>query len=99
MMLIQIVLICIFNKKTNKMLDFGTQWKEFNAGKRNFTLSPEISVKAKNNRLLLKKIMEKVGFYQFPGEWWHFSFGDREWAAAHNKTKSLYQQIELTMSL
>lgn len=30
------------------------------------------SEKSKANRLLLKTIMEKYGFIQFPYEWWHF---------------------------
>ena len=34
----------------------------------------EASEEALKNRLLLKTIMEKYGFTQFPTEWWHFDF-------------------------
>lgn len=91
--------VCIFDRQTNKMLDFGTQWKEFGAGKKNYTFSPEVSKAAIKNRKLLKRIMEQKGFYQYPAEWWHFSYGDKEWAVANNKPKALYQQIELRNTL
>jgi zinc D-Ala-D-Ala dipeptidase len=31
------------------------------------------------HRELLKEVMEKAGFERHPGEWWHFSYGDRLW--------------------
>jgi D-alanyl-D-alanine dipeptidase len=33
-----------------------------------------ISSEARHNRQLLKSVMEKYGFVQFPFEWWHFDF-------------------------
>lgn len=87
--------VCIFDRLKNQMLNFGTGWKEYEAGRKNYTFSPEIDVEALSNRLLLRQIMQQEGFYQFPGEWWHFSFGDREWAAANNLAKALYNQVEL----
>lgn len=38
--------------------------------------------------------MVEAGFAAFSGEWWHFSYGDREWAAIWNKAAALYQQAE-----
>lgn len=29
--------------------------------------------------------MAKEGFINFPGEWWHFSYGDRVWSAYKGK--------------
>lgn len=34
----------------------------------------------KENRFLLQDLMLLVGFAPYYGEWWHFSYGDREWA-------------------
>ena len=42
-----------------------------------------------NRRELLINIMTKVGFVNYPLEWWHWSYGDRYWAAV-NKTESIY---------
>lgn len=86
--------VCILNKQNNQLLDFGTQWKDFNSSKKNYTLSPEVSKTAIKNRKLLKKTMEQQGFYQYPAEWWHFSYGDVEWAVANNKDCALYKQVE-----
>lgn len=44
-------------------------------------------------RLLLHDAMVAEGFAPFYGEWWHYSFGDREWAAFYNKSKTLYSPI------
>lgn len=41
-------------------------------------------------RLLLHDAMVFEGFAPFYGEWWHYSFGDREWAAFYGQPKTLY---------
>jgi D-alanyl-D-alanine dipeptidase len=33
------------------------------------------------NRQLLYTVMVKAGFTNYPGEWWHFDFGNTVWAA------------------
>jgi len=40
-----------------------------------------ISKEQRNNRIMLVKAMTKRNFVNFPGEWWHYSIGDREWVA------------------
>jgi D-alanyl-D-alanine dipeptidase len=37
-----------------------------------------------------------VGFAPFDGEWWHFSYGDKEWAAYYNKPNAVYEQIDFS---
>lgn len=49
---------------------------------------------AKRNRELLKKIMESVGFLNYPAEWWHFSYGDISWAYRVNKKTAFYGGIK-----
>ena len=44
-------------------------------------------------RLLLHDAMVAEGFAPFYGEWWHYSFGDREWAAFYGQSKTLYAPI------
>lgn len=48
------------------------------------------------NRKLLHDAMVSEGFAPFYGEWWHFSYGDREWAAFYDK-KALYDVIDFTI--
>ncbi|MFB0964390.1 MAG: M15 family metallopeptidase [Patescibacteria group bacterium] len=52
-----------------------------------------LSLEAVRNRLLLAKTMVNEGFWLFPGEFWHFSSGDAESAAAIGAQKSKYAQI------
>lgn len=54
------------------------------------TFSALINSFARENRLLLRRGMLKAGFAPFDGEWWHFSYGDREWAAYYGRKTALY---------
>lgn len=47
------------------------------------------------NRMLLVEIMSKVGFVNYPQEWWHFSYGDQFWAAETNAECAIYGSVEL----
>ncbi|MGH3717857.1 MAG: M15 family metallopeptidase [Pseudonocardiaceae bacterium] len=35
----------------------------------------------RRRRRLLTRCLTEVGFINYPAEWWHFSMGDRLWAA------------------
>ncbi len=58
------------------------------------TNSQKISKTAKRNRKLLVKAMEAAGFINYPLEWWHWSYGDRYWAAVLDKKYSIYKSIK-----
>lgn len=77
---------------TGRALDFGTPIWSFEQD--SYTFSPFISETATRNRALLRSIMLGVGFAPFDGEWWHFSYGDREWAHYYGQANARYQQIE-----
>ncbi|MBN1324677.1 MAG: D-alanyl-D-alanine carboxypeptidase family protein [Alphaproteobacteria bacterium] len=66
-----------------KELDMGTPFSEHS--KRCVTKYKNISDVAKRNRKILLTAMENAGFFNYPGEWWHYSFGDRAWAAYKGK--------------
>jgi len=51
------------------------------------------------NRLLLRESMMRAGFMPFDGEYWHFCYGDREWAFLEGKHASLYSQKTLQEAL
>lgn len=72
-------------------LDFGTKIWEFQPD--SFTFSPFISKEAWNNRQLLRQTMTEAGFAPFDGEWWHFSYGDKEWAKYYDKPQAIYEQV------
>lgn len=63
--------LTIIDKTTNKALDMGTDFDFFE--KKSYTSSVEISIKARQNRIFLKSIMEKHGFKGIIQEWWHYT--------------------------
>lgn len=74
-------------------LDMGTEIADFRDSEKIKTFSEEISEYQKKNRKLLHDTLANEGFAPFYGEWWHFSYGDREWACFYEKPSSLYSLI------
>jgi len=80
--------------KEDNYLDMGAKILDYTNSKISYTYSPEIDKKHKKNRMFLKDLMENENFAPYLGEWWHFSYGDREWAKYYNKSKAFYQQVK-----
>lgn len=80
--------------RNGQPLDMGTKIWEFCPD--SFTFSPFVSTDATKNRLLLRDALMRVGFAPFDGEWWHFSYGDKEWARYYKRPYARYEQIEFT---
>lgn len=80
-----------------KPIEMGTQIWKFQ--KDAYTFSPFIKPLAVNNRNILRKAMLDAGFAPFDGEWWHYSYGDREWAKYYGKNTAIYKQIELNSKI
>ena len=76
----------------NQQLDMGTSLDEFS--EKTYTNSQSISNNAIKNRSLLIKVMTSAGFVNFPAEWWHWSYGDREWANLQKNKTAIYDLIE-----
>ncbi len=80
-----------------KPVDFGTKIGEFVPD--TYTFSPFVSLEAMRNRMLLRTVMMAAGFAPFDGEWWHFSYGDKEWARYTNQLNALYKQLNFQPSM
>ncbi|MEM9218751.1 MAG: M15 family metallopeptidase [Cyanobacteria bacterium P01_F01_bin.150] len=52
-----------------------------------WTVSQENAEVFHQRRLLLHRVMAKVGFRRHPQEWWHFSWGDQLWAWIMNRER------------
>lgn len=81
-------------EKENTFLDMGSQIYDYKS-KDFYVFAPNISKIAKKNRKILRNCMMKAGFAPFDGEWWHFSFGDKEWAYYYQKPNALYRQLTI----
>lgn len=77
----------------NQELDMGTSIADFSQPDKIKTFAKGISREQRYNRNLLRQLLMKEGFAPFNGEWWHFSYGDKEWASFYGKKKSLYSSI------
>lgn len=60
------------------------------------TFSSKISPQARRNREFLLNVMTGVGFTNYAGEWWHFSYGDSGWAWRLGKTTAIYGLVDPT---
>jgi D-alanyl-D-alanine dipeptidase len=87
--------VAIRSVKTGELLDFGCGRSDWAAGEKIYTNSPLVTDIARQNRDLLCSVMTQQGFVNYPLEWWHFSYGDREWAAITGNDTAIYSQQQL----
>ena len=95
--------VTLFDVRKGRFLDFGTEIGDLTT-KDIYYASENISKAARKNRATLRTIMEEQGFAPYDGEWWHFSFGDKEWAyymhrrdgATEREPRYLYRQKEIS---
>lgn len=83
----------IIDSQTGKYLDFGSKMNEDN--QKSFLYYPNLTLKQKNNRLMLVTVMLDAGLASCMTEWWHFSYGDQLWAWFYNNKDSFYSPIDI----
>jgi len=64
--------LTLIELKTGRDLDMGSGFDFFDVI--SHTETNLVTEKQKNNRMMLKELMESRGFKNFHQEWWHFSF-------------------------
>ena len=74
--------------KHGKDYDMGTDYRS--TSPQNRTDSNEIGQEQANNRKILFNTLQQLDFANYPIEWWHYSYGDRLWAAYNNKNQCMY---------
>jgi D-alanyl-D-alanine dipeptidase len=57
------------------------------------TFSDGLTGEQASNRMALNLAMALAGFVPFWGEWWHYSYGDREWAAFCGLPDAIYGPV------
>ncbi len=82
----------LYNKKDYVSLPFGSNIYDFEPKYAYFN-SPYIKEEFKKNRILLRSLLIKQGFAPYDGEWWHFSYGDPEWAFYYKKKYAIFCQV------
>lgn len=73
--------------------DMGTPMHIFNEATP--TQSKHASAEVHARRKIMTDALEGVGFINYPPEWWHFSYGDHQWAFLVGKTEAIYGPIDI----
>ncbi len=76
-----------------QMLDMGTPYLSDEVQTR--TDYPFLTPTQIQNRRLLKGTLEKVGLVNYPLEWWHYSYGEQEWAVLTKQPQTLFAPVIL----
>ncbi len=79
--------VTIIDPQGNR-LDMGTTLTDY--GIKVHTENNLITENQRKNRKILYEIMTKAGFVNYPLEWWHYSYGDRMWAAYSQRQECFY---------
>lgn len=83
--------VFIEDNRDETKVDFGVPLFTFDS-KDVYSFSPFVSNEAKQYRELLRQVMMSQDFAPYDGEWWHFSFGDKEWAFYYQRPYAIYEQ-------
>lgn len=69
----------------NTPLEMGSRFDDFSPLARTDALEAGPDCAARRHRRMLFWAMCSAGFVNYPGEWWHFSYGDRLWATVQQR--------------
>lgn len=85
--------------ENGELVDMGSLHPSVAQGievQRKFPMFAEgLTSEQRKNRAILRKAMESAGFVWYPGEWWHYCYGDRMWAVYTNRTECMYGPVEM----
>lgn len=75
-------------------LDMGTDFDDFSEKAATDYFEKEVynGSTVQKNRRILKEAMTKAGFTNLPSEWWHYDYGNRNWAN-FSKNKAIYKGV------
>lgn len=73
--------------------NMGTDMHQFNEWTK--THVPGLDENVQKNRDILEQAMHEVGFANYPAEWWHFSYGDHQWAWLTGCDMAIYGPIDI----
>ncbi|KTD11044.1 D-alanyl-D-alanine dipeptidase [Legionella gratiana] len=83
-------------------IDMGIHPKDWMTdlnGTLSLTNSNIISKKAKYYRHIMSEVLSRVGFVNYPTEYWHWSYGDRYWAYNQHQSHAIYSSYTEKLSL
>jgi D-alanyl-D-alanine dipeptidase len=55
---------------------------------------PGLAAEARAHRALLVEALSRAGLTNYPGEWWHWSYGEPGWAVRTSAPQAIYGPVE-----
>lgn len=86
-------------RTTGETVDMGTKIADYTDPERIKTYAEGLTEAQIENRAKLLNSMITEDFAPFFGEWWHFSYGDKEWAYFYEKPAALYDSVTFTVNV
>ena len=86
--------VTLWDKKNQRLAPMGSTLYDYTSSLCE-VWNPDINQEDRKQRMILRTCMMQAGFAPFDGEYWHFSFGDKEWASYYKKPAALYRQFPL----
>lgn len=83
----------LFDIQTGESLWLGTPVDAINT-QLIHTWHCDLAQTERDLRVILYGAMVLAGFINFPLEWWHYSYGDMEWALHTDHKQTLYDSVE-----
>ena len=77
--------VTIYDFVEQRYLDFGTEVCDFFCDDCFYKAPRFRDTDISKNRQILREVMRKQNFAPYDGEWWHFSYGDKEWVVYNRK--------------
>ena len=74
-------------------LDMGGSFDDTDEHSRTDYYEDTENITARDNRRLLVSVMESAGFSNYASEWWHYDFGNRQWAEKTGADHAFYGYI------
>lgn len=74
--------------RDGQLLDMGTGFDDFTALAHTDALERDCPPRletARKNRRILYHLMKSVGLVNYSSEWWHYAYGERQWAAREGR--------------
>lgn len=88
--------VCLVSEQGHAF-SFGTEYAAVDEqGRKKCPMFAQgLNTEQKENRKILRDAMESAGFVWYPGEWWHYCYGDRMWAVYTGRKRCFYGPVTL----
>lgn len=84
--------VTLYDTVQRQAMDMGSAVDDIDNDLR-YLWHPQVPLEALKNRQLLFDAMRAAGFAEAEEEWWHYSYGDQQWALIYQQPYAIYASI------